>query len=351
MPETLLSICIPTYNRLIELKVTLKFLLFEIEDNHLVNVEVIISDNCSDDGTLPYLEQLKVDHPCLNVNINAENIGMIPNWKKAINLATGKYVWLLGSDDIIIPGTLPTLIRELQNHPDAHLFLLNNKIWFPQIDEYLNFDDRNFITTESAICDDEDSFVPRVAMFVGKRVDLFTPIYLSIMKKKDWHNALELYDLEEPFFSSIYNSVPQAVYISKRLFDNEGVYIQSPAVLASYTVSWKSFASLYKCYYLPLLHDLWIKYGADHSTVNKSLKELMASTKFEHFRDLFIINGQNLVYFDYFDFLRITYRYKRAYLFISYILYLNLLRLIKLVPGVKLLASKVKFYRQRIKGE
>lgn len=343
MSKTLLSICIPTYNRLTELKVTLKYLLFEIENNHFDNIEVIVSDNFSDDGTLSYLEQISNNHAFLKININAENIGMIPNWKKAIDLATGKYVWLLGSDDIIIPRTLPALMAKLQAYPNASLFLLNNKIWFPQAEDYLNFDDSNFKTARSEINDDEDVHVSDVAMFVGKRVDLFTPIYLSIMGKKDWQNALELFDLQKPFFSSINNSIPQAAYISKNLFDKEGVYIQSPAVLASYTVGWKNFASLYRCYYLPCLHDLWIKCGADDGRVNESLKKLMEGTKFEHFRDLFIINRPSSVYFNFWNFLKVTYKHKRTYLFVGYILYLKFLQAIKLVPGVKPLAAKLKF--------
>jgi glycosyltransferase involved in cell wall biosynthesis len=45
--QPILSICVPTYNRARLLEGLLKCLSFQLEDELLSSVEVVISDNCS----------------------------------------------------------------------------------------------------------------------------------------------------------------------------------------------------------------------------------------------------------------------------------------------------------------
>ena len=71
----ILSICIPTYNRLPFLKELLPAILGQV-DSGRAEVEVVVSDNASTDDTADYLRSLS--NPCLRWWTNETNIGVFP---------------------------------------------------------------------------------------------------------------------------------------------------------------------------------------------------------------------------------------------------------------------------------
>ncbi|MFL7011093.1 glycosyltransferase family 2 protein [Enterovibrio norvegicus] len=104
-----ISIAVPTYNRLELLKETLESVLCQTYRN----IEIIISDNASTDGTKEYLESL--DDQRIVINYNQDNLGMVGNWDKCLELATGEYFLLLSDDDLIRePTSLKLIASELE---------------------------------------------------------------------------------------------------------------------------------------------------------------------------------------------------------------------------------------------
>lgn len=114
----LFSIVIPTFNRLNYLKKTLDSAL----EQTYPNIEVIVTNNFSTDGTKEYLNQVAEENPKLKVNHNEKNIGMIPNCRKGLELVQGKYVVILGDDDILLPALTEAAVTELENNKDANLW-------------------------------------------------------------------------------------------------------------------------------------------------------------------------------------------------------------------------------------
>ena len=112
----LLSICIPTYNRLPYLRELLDMLLSQVECLQHGILEVIVSDNTSTDGTTDFCKGL--NRPFLRVWVNEENIGGDRNFIKCIREARGEYVWLIGDDDILADAAVERVVRFLQSfHP------------------------------------------------------------------------------------------------------------------------------------------------------------------------------------------------------------------------------------------
>ena len=108
----LISIGIPTYNRLADLQECLAS-VFCAAKLLAEPVEILVSDNASADGTGDWLrthrfemENIKVSHWS-----NPENIGAVKNIKKVIEQATGDYLFLLADDDLLLPNAL-TLLRK-----------------------------------------------------------------------------------------------------------------------------------------------------------------------------------------------------------------------------------------------
>lgn len=91
-----LSICIPTYNRMNELKNLLSSIL---NATNLSYLEVIIVDDASSDNTKLIID--KYSHLMkINYYVYQKNYGRSVALKKAIELAEGEYVAVMDSDDI-----------------------------------------------------------------------------------------------------------------------------------------------------------------------------------------------------------------------------------------------------------
>ena len=111
-----LSICIPTYNRLRFLKELVPSILCQLEGMQVGDVELVVSDNASTDGTADYLRSIDDTH--LRWWTNEENIGGDRNFLKCVVEAKGEYVWLFGDDDLIPDDSVARVLNFLRrNNP------------------------------------------------------------------------------------------------------------------------------------------------------------------------------------------------------------------------------------------
>ena len=118
MNNILLSICIPTYNRVNYLRDLVPTLIAEVEavNQPTVQVELLISDNAATDGTDVYLRGLSCKG--LNVYRNTTNIGGDRNFLACAERASGEYVWLFGDDEVLEPGGIGLILDLLaKEHP------------------------------------------------------------------------------------------------------------------------------------------------------------------------------------------------------------------------------------------
>ena len=101
----LLSICIPTYNRKEFIDVALSHLEGALK-NVSFPIEVIISDNHSEDGTKEVIEDHIASGLFCRYIRNSQNIGPDANFVQCFNEAKGKYIWIIGDDDYLCPNSL-----------------------------------------------------------------------------------------------------------------------------------------------------------------------------------------------------------------------------------------------------
>ena len=97
--DYLLTIAIPTYNRKNLLKRALDSIIPQLNSN----VEVLVSDNASNDGTDKMMTSC---YPMVRYLKNEVNKGSDYNFLQCYKEARGKYVILLGSDDRLASGAL-----------------------------------------------------------------------------------------------------------------------------------------------------------------------------------------------------------------------------------------------------
>ena len=123
----LLSICIPTRNRAETLRLTLDNVLSEVEPLGSA-VEVLVSDNASEDRTL---EVLRGFGKRIRFRVRESNVGHYGNTLGlATEMAQGQFVWALGDDDLILRGGLRRVMQALESRSDAELLYLNFG-WIP----------------------------------------------------------------------------------------------------------------------------------------------------------------------------------------------------------------------------
>lgn len=122
----LLTIGMPTFNRAHELDQQLHWLNQEIKGFEQ-ECEVAIYDNCSTDATPAVVEKWRSLFGQVSFKYvrNPENIGGLPNYAKCLSEATGTFVWAIGDDDPINPGTLAFIIKTLKERRHLALMFLN----------------------------------------------------------------------------------------------------------------------------------------------------------------------------------------------------------------------------------
>jgi glycosyltransferase involved in cell wall biosynthesis len=131
--DPLISILIPTRERLETLRFTLRTALNQASDR----IEILVADNASADGTREFVASI-ADVRLRYVN-SGKRISMSENWENALRHARGRYVMIIGDDDALIPRAIDRLIPAVENNPsDVYVWPKPVYVWpGPESDAYV----------------------------------------------------------------------------------------------------------------------------------------------------------------------------------------------------------------------
>jgi glycosyltransferase involved in cell wall biosynthesis len=118
----LISVCIPVYNGGVHLERLLDTLLA----SGRFDFEVVMSDDCSSDGSWEVLERRAASDPRLRCERNACNLGMDRNFAHVASLARGEYLWFCGQDDLIQADGVARVLDFLAVRTDIDFILMNH---------------------------------------------------------------------------------------------------------------------------------------------------------------------------------------------------------------------------------
>lgn len=110
MTQPLVSVLIPVYNR----HDLVSEAIVSALNQTYQNIEIIISDNCSTDGTWEMLTAKYAATNNIKLIRTTENIGPVPNWKHCLDHANGEYVKFLFSDDWMHCNCIDEMVRALR---------------------------------------------------------------------------------------------------------------------------------------------------------------------------------------------------------------------------------------------
>lgn len=116
-PHTVkLTIAIPTYNRLRQLRTTVQLLLPQLTPD----VVVTIIDNASPKPvTLEELQVTPSHQGTVRVRRNRFNIGGVANMLRCLETCETDYVWVLGDDDYPADDCIDTIVSAIRSAPNA----------------------------------------------------------------------------------------------------------------------------------------------------------------------------------------------------------------------------------------
>lgn len=129
MTKISLTVFIPTYNRARFLGYLLESIIRDLAA-WPDDLELIVSDNASTDNTRELVAQFIDRGVPLTYVVNDRNLGPDENIAAGFRLASGKYVWIIGDDDILYQGALGHVLEicrkadfgiiHLKNHGFVH---------------------------------------------------------------------------------------------------------------------------------------------------------------------------------------------------------------------------------------
>ena len=110
-----LATCIPVRNG----RETIAKLIESIQDSSVLPDEIIVSDNCSVDGTPSFLNSLFGNS--IRLSLNQRDIGFDNNLVKSVELSHCDYVWVLGDHCVLKSDAIELITKfiESRNYPDA----------------------------------------------------------------------------------------------------------------------------------------------------------------------------------------------------------------------------------------
>ena len=179
----LISICIPVYNTIDFIEETISCFI----NQSYTNWELIIQDDCSNDGTWELLLEKYQHTERIYIFKNETNLGIGRNWNEAYQRTKGEYVVMFNADDLVIPEFLRESLAFFKMYPEVDLI----------INPYLKSDE----------LDNKSSVIPLLRSQIGLTKDIINvnkkPNYrlhwnFTLAKKESLEKLKNVYGLFYP---------------------------------------------------------------------------------------------------------------------------------------------------------
>ena len=165
-----ISFVIPTFNRgekVLRLLQNIDTELSELSDYEKANIEILISDNASTDNTKNLIKSFKSDNFCTNYFRQEINIGFDANCRFLFDQSSNDYVWFFADDDILLPGSIKTVIRGLEKDPTILLFSFTQPPG--SLIRTFNFENKFELITDPRLAIELIAKYPKVSLYIAKK--------------------------------------------------------------------------------------------------------------------------------------------------------------------------------------
>ncbi len=116
-----ISVCIPTYNGAKYLGEAIESIL----NQTCLDFELIVIDDNSSDGTETVVRSFNDER--ISFIQNPSRLGLVGNWNKCLEAATGPYICVFHQDDVMMPDNLAKKIKVLDENPTVGM--VHSNVW------------------------------------------------------------------------------------------------------------------------------------------------------------------------------------------------------------------------------
>lgn len=121
-----LTIGIPTYNGSAFIREALDSIANQLDSSIRDRVEILVSDNASTDETGNIVREFELSRGIgVSYFRNEQNVGYDANVDLLFKRALGNFVWTVGDDDVLEPGSLTQILRVLDKYPQLTAIQVN----------------------------------------------------------------------------------------------------------------------------------------------------------------------------------------------------------------------------------
>jgi len=148
-----------------------------IETTQGINIEIVVVDNCSEDGSAGLVKSL---FPHVRLIENRENIGFGRAHNRSFRVSRGKYFLVLNPDTIVFPNAIQKMVEFMDSH--AHAGVAGCKIFWD--------DENNFMFPDLKIHNLKTSlihFTPFCRLFPN-----------SLIAQWHWRTAYDMWNTKLP---------------------------------------------------------------------------------------------------------------------------------------------------------
>lgn len=140
-----LSVVIAVYNAVDTLQRCVDSIVAQQESQ----LEVILADDESTDGSLQMCHKIAAAHPFITV-LESSHVGLSQIRNKAVSMSTGQYVTFVDSDDEIAPDTYSPLLELLEHNPELDIVEYPIHKGYPKkgLNTWKPFNDKQFTSAK-----------------------------------------------------------------------------------------------------------------------------------------------------------------------------------------------------------
>ena len=103
------TVIIPVYNSRNYISKTIK----SVQNQNIINVEIILVNDCSTDNSLSFLEEIKKEDDRIKIINNKKNMGIFYSRNIGTLLAKGKFIFPLDNDDMLLDDDVLQIVTSI----------------------------------------------------------------------------------------------------------------------------------------------------------------------------------------------------------------------------------------------
>ncbi|TQI71944.1 glycosyl transferase family 2 [Gramella sp. Hel_I_59] len=202
MAENLVSVIIPNFNSIKFIEATLD----SVFNQTYKNIEIIIIDDGSTDGSFEYISNL--DNQNIKL-LKSPGKGACAARNYGLRLAKGEFIQFLDADDLFSPNKIESQVSALRNQPES-IAVCSTKHFYETIDKGV-ITDREFLYTTS----DTEAFLLNLYGANGQQNMVQTSAWLTprilLDKVAPWDETLSK-DQDGEYFCRVVTTAKKVIY-------------------------------------------------------------------------------------------------------------------------------------------